>query len=51
MSRFRRRRKEYEEYADSIVDGEIHIFARVASEEESEDLRLAVETGLCGSET
>ena len=47
----RRRRKEYEEYADSIVDGEIHIFARVASEEESDDLRLAVETGLCGSET
>ncbi len=42
----KRRRKEYEEYADSIVDGEIHIFARVASEEESEGLRLAVETGL-----
>ena len=38
----RRRRKEYEEYADSVVDGEIHIFARVASAEESEGLRLAV---------
>jgi hypothetical protein len=47
----RRRCKEYEECADSIIDGEIHIFARVASDEESEALRLAVETGPCGSET
>ncbi len=42
---------EYRQHADAVIDGEIHVVARVASVEEAEDLQIAVETGRYGTET
>ena len=47
----RRLPREHSEHAASITDGEIHVVANVVSEELSEDLRIAVDSGRYGSET
>jgi len=42
---------DYFQHAEVIADGEIHVVARVGSAEEAEDLQIAVQAGLYGSET
>ena len=47
----RKRPADFDVHAQVIVDGEVHVLARVASEEEAEGLRIAVDAGRYGSET
>src|SRR5438093_8107357 len=46
----RKRPPDYDDYAAAIMDGEVQVHARLASEEEADLFRIAVETGRFGSE-
>ncbi|PYV10665.1 MAG: hypothetical protein DMG07_20720 [Acidobacteria bacterium] len=46
----RRRPPGSERFSDALLEGEVHVLARVASADEADDLRLAVDSGRSSTE-